>query len=782
MNGPRDPAAAASNAPDNPEAAEDPTGSPSPAGAATWPTWLLAAVALAVALLALVLVTGRQLSDLHAAARVRDEPAATAVHDAEVAYWRLREAWSVVADGQPGRAEIEALRQRWAAWSERLRQLEQEPARDLLADTPGSRAILLGLRGLHTQAEPLVASPALAADSAIGGARSLWPAFAALAAPMADLGSAASRRVAERAAERSAAAERQHQLGWNLLLGLVALISLFALVLGTQLRRLRERRVALERLTRHLREARREAESASQAKSRFLAHMSHEIRTPFHGLMGMLSLLRESGLGPRQIDHLRSATESADHLLAILNDLLDVAQLERGQLELHPGPCELRPMLREVEAPMRPQAMARRLALHIDADPAVPEWIVADGKRLKQILFELVGNAIEFSERGAVVLDVRLRPDAHGQAQLEFIVTDTGIGMDESTIAGLFQRFQAAEQGAPRGRGGTGLGLDIARSLARLMGGDIVARSRIGEGSVFTLRLPVATTGTGPPPPGQPASATRRLKVLVAEDHPVNRQYLAAVLERLGHEATFGADGREALAAAERQRFDVVLMDLHMPGMDGIAATRAIRGLADPTRSTVPILALTADAFAETRERCLLAGMNDFLAKPVSPEQLAAALRQLFGSEQPPEAAVAAEAPAAGPRGPGSRPGDTGPALLDEATLSRTLQALPRDRVMRLLAEFMAQAPDTLRHLRSAVRDAQPLELRVNAHAVKGAALNLGLSALAETAAALQEGASHLPAHEIALLVRRFEEQLQATEAALRARGLLPIAAPTPLD
>jgi len=752
---------------------------------AVWPTWLLGAVALLAALLVLVLVTGRQLSELRTAAMVRDDQVATLVHEAEIAYWRLRQAWSDVAEGTDQRAELETLRNRFLAWTGQLRALREPPVAPLLADLPGARTTLGNLETLRAQIEPILVPTPSSGPLVTTTAQSLWPAVAGMGAPLADLSAALSQRIAERATERSNAAQRQHQLGWALLLGLVVLIGGFAVVLGHQLRRLRERRVALEVLTRRLGEARSEAEAASQAKSIFLANMSHEIRTPFHGLMGMLSLLRESGLNPRQIDHLRTATESADHLLAILNDILDVSQLESGRMSLHPTPVELRALLREVEALMRPQAMGRRLALHIDADPAVPEWIVADGKRVKQVLFNLVSNAIKFSDRGAVVLDARVRPDANGRQDLEFVVTDTGIGMDEATVGSLFQRFRQGDRTLSRRHGGSGLGLEISRSLARLMGGDVGVRSRLGEGSVFTFRLPVSPLPAAPevaadPDVGHPAGATvRRLRVLVAEDHTVNRQYMAALLERLGHEGHFAVNGEEALRAAREQQFDLVLMDLHMPVLDGVAATRAIRALPDPARSTVPILALTADAYPESRERSLLAGMNDFLSKPVSPDKLATALRQLFGAAlrvsttqaaAPADEVAPADAPALGRPGRGA---STLP-LLDESTIAQALQAMPRERLLRLMNDFLAQGPSAVERLRAAVRDAQPLELRVNAHAVKGAALNLGLAALAHTAESLQEGAAHLPAHEIALLVQRFEDQLSATRSALMAARLLP--------
>ncbi len=746
-------------------------------------TWLkLTGFGLLLVLLAVALVQARQFALLRHAVQSGNEYVVLSIYQTETEYLRLREHWRLaMVPGEP--LDLDRLRLRYEIWISRVSLLQADRPQRLLRTRDEYLQTLRQIDDFVERADvALGAQPQQAFDREF--ATRLWPALEALGAPMHEMSLGAANAVAEQYEERTRTVREQNQLGLGLTVFLSLLLLAFAYIALRQVRELRERRLVLEELATRLRQARREAVAASEAKSVFLANMSHEIRTPFHGLMGMLSLLRETGLTPRQIDYLRTATESADHLLRVLNDILDMSQLESGRLTLAPAPLELRALLRDVEALMRPQANAKQLALHIDADPGVPERVVADATRLKQIVFNLLANAIKFTERGAVVLDVRQAADASGRATLEFIVTDTGIGMDDATLANLFRRFVQGDGSRSRRYGGTGLGLEISRNLARLMGGDIQARSQHGQGSVFTFSLPLAlpqpqATAAEPPAP-RAGDAPRRLRVLVAEDHPVNRQYMAALLENLGHEAHFCVDGQEALQAAGERRFDLVLMDLHMPVLDGVGATRAIRALPDPQRSTVPIVALTADAFEETRERCLVAGMNDFLTKPVSPQKLGASLRRLFGTDvqaadsQPP--ATAANHRGGTRSSLGGKPGDE--AVLDEAAIAMALQAMPRDRFVQLLEAFLAQGPQTVQRLRTAVRDAQPLELRVNAHAAKGAALNLGLAGLAAVAEALQQGAAHLPAFEIARLVQRYEDLLQRTRIALQTAGLLADRAP----
>lgn len=769
---------------DRPLAPAGDTLAPRPSGSLGWLAW--AGFGLLLGLLMVALLLGRQHGLVQQALADRSDQAVVAALRAELDLQQLRQAWQDALhqagrqpDGLSPPEPTARLRDRHAAFAQRTEELERPNLRQLLGDEPVlSEARLAAQRLLlrtRTRLEAQDAAPPSATFL-----NDLRPALDAAADRLQALSLEAERAAGAQAAARHQAVAMQNR--WALLLtAFMSLLTLgFAAIALRQVRLLRARRLALEQLAASLGEARREAEAAGRAKSAFLANISHEIRTPFHGLMGMLSLLRETGLNARQVDYLRTATESADHLLVILNDILDMSQLENGRLTLNPTPVDLRRVLREVEALMRPPAAAKSLALHVEVAPEVPERVMADATRLKQILFNLLSNGIKFCDHGTVTVSLGVRPDSDGDRTLEFDITDTGIGMSEATLARLFNRFAQGDASPSRRHGGTGLGLEISRNLARLMHGDILVSSRPGEGSTFRLRLPlqpvVAASKDGLTPGGDPAGGPRALRVLVAEDHPVNRQYLAALLDNLGHQAHFCANGQEAVQAARSQAYDLVLMDLHMPQLDGLAATRAIRALPDAARSTVPIVALTADGLADTRDRCLVAGMNDFLTKPVSPAKLATLLRQLFGSAP----AASRPQPAGGLADASPAPDTGGPALLDASSVAASLEAMPRAQLGTLIAAFLDQGPQTVQHLRSAVRDAQPLALRVNAHAAKGAALNLGLAALAHTAEALHEGAAHLPAHEIARLVQRYEELLPLTREAARAAGLLPADGPPP--
>ena len=736
----------------------------------------LLTVVLALVLAAVVVVQARQFALLKHTVVYQDDYVVLGIYQVEAEYQRLREQWTR-ASLQPGGFDRDALQLRYDIWVSRVGLLHNDRTARLMVGNADYEEPLRKMEAFIARADAVLGNPVpKPVDAATLAA--LQPELDALGAPIHSMSLSASHHVSAQIAERNAAVRQHNQVGL-LLTGFLSLLVLaFGLMALRQMRLLRERQRTLVDLTAHLREARQQAEAASDAKSVFLANMSHEIRTPFHGLLGMLSLLRDTGLNARQKDYLRTATESADHLLTILNDVLDMSLLESGRLTLSEEPIDLRELLRDVEALMRPQAQLKSLALHIDADPGVPEKVRADRTRVKQILFNLLNNAVKFSDRGVVVLDLHRATADDGSPVLEFVVTDTGIGMDEATLARLFRRFSQGDESRSRRHGGTGLGLEISRSLARLMGGDVTAKSVPGEGSSFSFRMPLHVVEPAPRPHAAAGTAERAstdglglpagpgpLRVLVAEDHPVNRQYMAALLEGMGHKPHFAGNGLEAVQAIREQHFDIVLMDLHMPVLDGVGATLSIRALPDGAAATVPIIALTADAFAQTRERCLMAGMNDFLAKPVSPERLSAMLRRLFGGTPgEPE-------PAVGTAEPSTADGTV--SLLDHATLDAALRAMPRERLAFLLRSFFEQGPDIVERLRVALRDGQALDLRVNAHAARGAALNFGLSALAQTAQALHEGATHVPAHEIARLIERYEQLLERSREACEAEGLL---------
>jgi len=367
------------------------------------------------------------------------------------------------------------------------------------------------------------------------------------------------------------------------------------------------------------------AESASRAKAQFLAMMSHEIRTPMNGIIGVADLLRTMAPNREQKRLLDILASSGDSLLRIINDILDFSKMEADRLTLHASPFELRGLADELEHLLAPTARAKGVAFSISVDPALPSGVAGDRQRLSQVLLNLGTNAVKFTDRGEVSLTLRAQAASTGAARIEFSVCDSGIGMDADTLSRLFTPFTQFAYSEHHRGGGTGLGLVIARKLVGLMGGEITVQSSLGRGSTFSfsIDLPVATVCA--------ATATAKvlqidsLAVLVAEDNVVNQTVVGAMLRALGHRPVFAGTGRAALEALARDDFDLVLMDCNMPELDGLEATRILRAGAGSVRdANMPVIALTANAMDGDRELCLAAGMNDFLAKPVS----IAALRQ----------------------------------------------------------------------------------------------------------------------------------------------------------
>ena len=379
-----------------------------------------------------------------------------------------------------------------------------------------------------------------------------------------------------------------------------------------------------------LRLAKTHAEAAARVKSEFLANMSHEVRTPLTGVIGFSSLLaREPGLSPVAEGYVRKVITSGEALLAVVNDILDFSKLEAGQVDLDLGPFHLRDFLAEVVDLFAVQAEAKGLQLDLQILGEMPEYLIADRSRVRQVLVNLLSNALKFTEDGSI--RVQARYDWNRPA-LKIAVVDTGIGISEDHIEKLFQRFTQADGSISRRYGGSGLGLSISRQLTELMGGSISARSTQGVGSTFTFDL-LARPADSVPPASQPEAmeeAEDSLRILVVDDVDANREIVRALLEAVGQQVEEASGGQQAVSLAVRQTFDLILMDLQMPGMDGFATTRAIRQLS-PENSTTPIVALSANVLPEHVMEAERAGMNDHIGKPIVPARLIATINRWAG-------------------------------------------------------------------------------------------------------------------------------------------------------
>ncbi|MCB9646656.1 MAG: response regulator [Deltaproteobacteria bacterium] len=383
-----------------------------------------------------------------------------------------------------------------------------------------------------------------------------------------------------------------------------------------------------ERQAKALTHAKQEAELASRTKSMFLANMSHEIRTPMNGILGMAELLRATYLTKEQADLLRTLESSGQALLRIINDILDHTKIEAGRLELEAGPFSLRATLADLHAMLEPRARDKGIGYVARVDEEVPDDLIGDPGRVRQVLTNLIGNAIKFTARGEVRCHVRALDVAPDAVVLAVEVRDTGVGLDPEQAERLFEPFSQADPSTARQFGGTGLGLPISRRLAEMMGGGVRAEGRPGEGATFTFtaRLERAA-GRAPIIRGFSApAALGGLEVLLVEDNLVNRQVAGRFLEQLGVGHEVAEDGLAALEALGRRRFDVVLMDVQMPRMDGLTAVRELRAREAASGGHQVVVAMTAHALEGDREICLEAGMDDYLAKPITRDGLARTL------------------------------------------------------------------------------------------------------------------------------------------------------------
>ncbi|MDR3536489.1 MAG: ATP-binding protein [Acetobacteraceae bacterium] len=527
---------------------------------------------------------------------------------------------------------------------------------------------------------------------------------------------------------------------------------------------------ARKRTERALAAARDAAEAAGRARTDFLATISHEIRTPLNGIIGVAGLLLDMPAPEEHRRYLEIIRQCGDHLIVLINDVLDVTRLDAGRLELEELAFELPAMIRSAVDLLAAQAMAKGLALHCDFAEGLPAWVTGDPARLRQILLNLIGNALKFTEQGEVRVTASVIEAAPDRVRIAVAVSDTGIGIAPEACERLFEAFSQVDTSISRRFGGTGLGLALCRRLTAQMGGSIGVTSLPGQGSTFRFDVllkptPAPASATGRATPYMPR---RRLRILVTEDNGTNRLVATRMLERLGHRADAVADGAEALPALRSVPYDLVLMDVMMPGMDGLTATRLIR--AEPgAAGRTPIIGLTANTQPADEQACRDAGMNGFVTKPVTAERLAAAIEAATAEEMrtetsPPRPQDAPEEAAPVPLA-SALPAASPLQLLDGGFLGRLADDISPAGVIEALGLFREDAPARISVMRASLgRD--PARVRREAHALAGASRNIGLDRLGHAAAALQhavERAEPDPA-DVEALAALVDESLAALE------------------
>jgi signal transduction histidine kinase/CheY-like chemotaxis protein len=489
------------------------------------------------------------------------------------------------------------------------------------------------------------------------------------------------------------------------------------------------------RVERHLIAAREKAQAADRLKSRFIANMSHEIRTPLNVILGLTRLMENPGAEAKRREHLASIQSSAAYLLAILNDVLDLSKIEAGRMRLESVPFRVRELAESVLATFHSQASQKGLQLLLDMEAEESDPLQGDPLRLRQVLNNLLSNSLKFTSRGAVVLRIRREGGDETRPMLRFEVSDTGAGIPEAAQRRLFRPFQQADDSINRSFGGTGLGLAICKRLVELMGGTIALRSRPGAGTMVSFSVAFdlddragthadeTADAAGLAPAEGAVGSPGGPRILIVEDHPLNRMVLEGMLEAHGFKADEAHDGKQALDAWAAGPYDLILMDCHMPVMDGLECTRRLRAMEGPRPV---IIGVTADAMAETRNSCLRAGMDQVILKPLNEKELRSILAPWIAAR--------------GRKIPEERR-DANPDWVDAPRLGRLIQQTrlrdPEYR-KRAFAQFQADAESLRAALREAGRSGRPGNLKDPAHGLKGLCLTMGLDRLAEACKRLE--------------------------------------------
>jgi PAS domain S-box-containing protein len=501
---------------------------------------------------------------------------------------------------------------------------------------------------------------------------------------------------------------------------------------------LREREEALATAKEAAEQARAEAEAANSAKSTFLATMSHEIRTPMNGVLGMMEVLDRQGLSAEQQRTVATMRESAQALLRIIDDVLDFSKIEAGKLNLEETTFSLSALMDQVRQTFVPLAEAKGLLVTSVVDPGSHDALIGDPTRVRQILFNLVGNALKFTERGGIVLRAGTAPRGGARTRVTLVVQDSGVGLSEEERSRLFRPFSQADSSTTRRFGGTGLGLSIVRRLVELMGGSVTVESELGRGSTFTVELTLAAAADDSPLLGlsrpAPAAAAASIghdehrKVLVVDDHPVNREVLIRQLAILGIDADSAVDGAEALAMWQSGDYALVLADIHMPRIDGYELTRRIRAIeAQSGAPRTPLVAVTANVMKGEEQRCLAIGMDAYLGKPISIDRLQVTLERWLSIRAEPAPGETADAPASAD-------------VLDRSVL-RSWLGDDAGAVGSLLQKFRDAAVDSELQIADATRRSDLAALTAAAHRLKGAAAAVGAIGVGQRASALEAAA-----------------------------------------